>query len=308
MYFLKNCFISYVLLKFNKYFLYIGDSERFSRRGNDKGHRRRLKGGERIFKSYQATPSNILQVVDEANLLFSVHSETIEGTWYNVSLNTYFCNCPDRNATCKHILGVQRIVKEHFQTPRENEMAEDIMVMEDNISNIASISPIITDVGVEESSASQEADAKLLTAITEVEALLQNTKASIGDYTDDEKEHKVQVLQSFLTSFSEPFTFQRPATIDLPRQGSISIIQENIKRTRMGHGKRRMTSESVEEGASQPPSKRPSHMLISHSKQKRAIFRKLPKVTCDICATKTLVEGGATSISCKNCDHEIFVQ
>ena len=240
--------------------------------------------------------------------MFCIQSETNIGTWYNVSLNTYFCNCPDRNATCKHILGVQCIVKEYFHDSKKNEMVEDMMVMEDGTPNVAPISPIIMDAVVEESSVLDEAGAKLHTTIEETEALLQNVKASIGEYTENEKKHKVQLLQNFLTSFSEPFTFHRPAIIDLPRRGSISVIQENVKRTRMGHGKKRMASKNVQEGALQPPSKRPSHMLISHSKQKRAIFRKLPKVTCDNCGTKTLVIRGATSISCKNCDHQMFVQ
>ena len=56
-----------------------------------------------------------------------------------------------------------------------------------------------------------------------------------------------------------------------------------------------------------PPLKRPSHMLVTHSKQKIAIFRKFPKVICDICATNTLVEGGKILVFCKNCDHEMFL-
>ena len=34
---------------------------------------------------------------------------------------------------------------------------------------------------------------------------------------------------------------------------------------------------------------------------------KLTKVTCDIFATKILVEGGSNSLFCKNCDQEMFV-
>lgn len=216
----------------------ISDSERFSRRGNDNGHRRRLKGGERIFKSYQSAPSNVLQVMDEAHLLFRVQSESNDGTWYNVSLNTHFCDCPDRNSTCKHILGVQLIVKGYFKATRENEIVEEMMPMEEDIICAALISP--TNMGVEVGGPSvlDDSSVKLLSAIAEAETLLQSVKTSIGDHTEDEKKHKVQVLQKFLTSFSEPFTFERPATIDLPRRGSISVIQENVKRTRMGHGKK----------------------------------------------------------------------
>lgn len=69
----------------------------------------------------------------------------------------------------------------------------------------------------------------------------------------------------------------------------------------------------LEGSTPQPPLKRPYHMLISHSKpkpKKNKIKNKncmLPKVTCEIYATKTLVEGGANLVFCKNCDPEMFV-
>jgi ribosomal protein S27E len=75
----------------------------------------------------------------------------------------------------------------------------------------------------------------------------------------------------------------------------------------MGHGKKRAVIEDDGKFGGQPTSKRPAHVLLSHSKQKRAIFPKILKVSCDICATKTIVERGENSISCKNCDHELFV-
>lgn len=48
-------------------FYIVGDSGRFSRRANDRAHQRRLKGGERILKAYEANPSTVLEVVDEAH-------------------------------------------------------------------------------------------------------------------------------------------------------------------------------------------------------------------------------------------------
>jgi len=290
-------------------FICIGDSQRYSKRANDKGHRRRLKGGERILKSYQLNASNVLQVIDEEHLVFRIQSETTLGTWYTVSLNTHFCNCPDRNSTCKHILGVQLIVEKYFQAPKENEIVEDMMVMEDNTLDVPSIFPTNMDAVVGESSVCNEDCAKLLLGYEELQNLARSGRASIGDYNADEIRHKLQLLQSFLKSFSRPFTSQRPATINLPRNGAnVSIIQEHVTRTRMGHKRKRVASEIGEESASQPPLKRPSRVLISHSKQKRAIFRKLLKVNCENCATLVFVKGGATSISCKNCDHEMSMQ
>lgn len=55
---------------------FVGDSGRYIRRGNDKIHRHRLKGGERIFKDYQSSSKDVLQVVDKENRLFHVKSET----------------------------------------------------------------------------------------------------------------------------------------------------------------------------------------------------------------------------------------
>ena len=46
-----------------------------------------------------------------------------------------------------------------------------------------------------------------------------------------------------------------------------------------------------------------------HTPSKKCLFFcKLSKITCDICVIKTLVEGGANSIYCKNYDHKMFVK
>ena len=303
-------------MEYNCYFLCVGDSQRYSKRANDSGHRRRLKGGERIYKSYQRDASNVLQVIDEEHSLFCVQSETIPGTWYNVSLDTHFCNCPDRNFTCKHILGVQWIFKSKNEAPQEphsqkNGMVDDMLVMEDNALDVLPPSPVSMNVEIEEPSTCDESKTKLLSGFEELEKLVQIGRTSIGEYTADELKHKSQLIQSFMRLYSEPFTFQRPGTIDLPRQGvGISIVQEHIGRTRMGHGKQHITvpSKSSEKNALRPPLKRPSHMLVSHLKQKRVKFSKLPKVNCEQCDTLNFVPRGAPLYSCTNCDHEMIKQ
>jgi hypothetical protein len=75
----------------------------------------------------------------------------------------------------------------------------------------------------------------------------------------------------------------------------------------MGHGKKRILMEDDAKVVPHPTSKRPTHVLLSHSKHKRAIFPKILKVSCDICATNTMVERVDNSISCKNCDCELFL-
>ena len=49
----------------NSVFLFtVGDSGRFSRRANDKLHRRRLASAQRLFHKYENVPKDILEVVD----------------------------------------------------------------------------------------------------------------------------------------------------------------------------------------------------------------------------------------------------
>jgi hypothetical protein len=264
-----------------------------------------LKGGERIFKAYQSSPMDVLKVVDKENLLFHIKSETNPTLWYSVSLKTHYCDCPDRVSTCKHIFGVQSIVKEFFEKPKDDEFVEEILHMESNMETIDFMSPSQVDEPIEDATSNDAMREKMLNSLSELDSLC---KASLDVDNEEEMKRKLQALQACIATFLEPSSFERPKTIDLPLRGSIASIQENVKRTRMGHGRKRTTSEIGEGSTPRPPLKRPPHMLVSHSKQKRSIFRKLPKVTCDICATKTLVEGGANSICCKNCDHEMFVK
>ena len=244
-------------------------------------------------------------MVDKEHLLFHIKSETNPTLWYSMSLKTHYCNCPDIVSTCKHIFGVQSIVKEFFEEPKYDEFVEEIVHIESNMENINVMSPPQVDEPIEEGTSNDAMREKVLHSLSKLDSLC---RASLDVDNEEEMKRKLQALEACIATCLEPSSFERPMTIDLPLRGSISSIQENVKRTRMGHGKKQVISEVGEGSAPRPPLKRPPHMLISHSKQKRAIFRKLPKVTCDICATKTLVEGGVNSIHCKNCDHEMFVE
>ena len=75
----------------------------------------------------------------------------------------------------------------------------------------------------------------------------------------------------------------------------------------MGHGKKRAVIEDDAKIGLHLPSKWVAYVLVSHSKQKRAIFSKILKVSCNICAKNTMMERGDNSICCKNCDYELFV-
>lgn len=80
---------------------------------------------------------------------------------------------------------------------------------------------------------------KLLIILLETNKILQTLRESIGGYSTNENKHKLQIFQRFLTFGVEPPTFQRPSMIDLPIKGFNSIVQDNVKRTKMGHGNRR---------------------------------------------------------------------
>ena len=112
----------------------------------------------------------------------------------------------------------------------------------------------------------------MLNSLNELNSLC---KISLDVDNEEEMKHKLQSLQACIAIFLEPLSFERPKTTDLFLRGSISSIQENVKRTRMGHRRKHDISEVGEGSAPRPPLKQPRHMFLLHSKQKMSIFRKL---------------------------------
>ena len=70
-----------------------------------------------------------------------------------------------------------------------------------------------------------------------MESFLFKMKSTIQDLGDEDMKHKMNVLKKYMVSLTEPYTFERLVFIHLPSKGSISSIQANVKRARMGHGK-----------------------------------------------------------------------
>jgi hypothetical protein len=84
-------------------------------------------------------------VVDMEHMLFCIPSENFHTTMYNVSLNTHFCDCPSRISNCKHILGVERIVKEYFLPSQVIESiveSFEAIIIENDVHNKGVMSPI----------------------------------------------------------------------------------------------------------------------------------------------------------------------
>ena len=74
------------------------------------------------MKTYQANSDAILEVIGADHMLFQITSESIPNTKHSISLNICFCDCPSQKSTCKHILGIQLIVKQLFFCPQAKEL------------------------------------------------------------------------------------------------------------------------------------------------------------------------------------------
>ena len=249
---------------------------------NVKAHQHRLKGEERICKAYQSSPMDVLEMVDKEHLLFHIKSETNSTLGYSVSLKTYYCNWPDRVFTCKHIFRVQSIFKEFFEKPKDDEFVEIVLHMESNMETIDVISPSQVDEPMEDATPNDAIWKKMLNALNELDSLC---KVFLIVDNEDEMKWKLQALQACIATCLESSSFERSKTLISPSEVPF-LPYKSVKRTRMGHGRKRPTSEIGEGSILRSPLKRPPHMLVSHSKQKWFIFRKLPKVSFDVCATR----------------------
>lgn len=130
---------------------------------------------------------------------------------------------------------------------------------------------------------------------------------SIENYNKEKVKYKMNFVQTFLTSLTEPSTFIRPPSTDLPLWGSIAGIQANVKRTRMEHGKKNATFEDGEGSDPRSPLKWLAHVLVSHSKQKRIVFFKIRKAQCDKCKVNTIVDVGDDFVLCKFFDSPLIL-
>lgn len=86
--------------------------------------------------------------------------------------------------------------------------------------------------------------------------------------------HKTYIMRTFLNSFSEPITFKRPSIIDISRHWFIASIQENVKRTRMGHEQKQKSPKNEVYNDSRSTPRCNAHVLVSHSEHKKLYFQK----------------------------------
>ena len=89
------------------------DCGRFNTYGTSKRGTVVLFAGEQILQRFKDDEGTLI-VVDEASMLFKIQSLTSESQWYVVSMQSNYCDYPDWSSICKHIIGVQLILKECF--------------------------------------------------------------------------------------------------------------------------------------------------------------------------------------------------
>jgi hypothetical protein len=99
---------------------------------------------------------------------------------------------------------------------------------------------VTNEKNIKDSLRMESKEEELFVLLQELKILMQESKISIHKYKRDEVLHKIELGRKFLASFKEPFTFDRPQIVDLPSKGSITSLQANVQRTRMGHGKREL--------------------------------------------------------------------
>ena len=171
----------------------VGDSGRFSRRTNDKSHRRRLASAQRIFQKYQSAPQDILEEVDLNQKIFHIASETSPNTKYTVTLSTHFCDCGSSSSTCKHILALQMIVKEFYgslndEVPLHHNGNDEptFQCIEENPHGQDSFNE-----GYEETTHAQH----LLQVIQDMESMLLEVKTNIDKYGEEEMKYKMETMK-----------------------------------------------------------------------------------------------------------------
>ncbi|MCO5579681.1 hypothetical protein L7F22_033539 [Adiantum nelumboides] len=154
------------LMEFLKQKQEIANSGRYSKSGSSKCHIARLAAGEKILRRYMADSSTV-DVVDECSPLFRMQSLSISTTWYHLSLQSSYCDCPDWTSECKHLYGLRLIVEACFP-------------------HLSQVLPIIVDVHALENS-SNEASTHTSVAILEheneeVQTLASTLDGKIADY------------------------------------------------------------------------------------------------------------------------------
>ena len=129
-------------------------------------------------------------MIDKDNRLFHVKNETSRNIWYNVSLNTHFCDYPDTISTCKYIYIVQIFVKKYFEKSKGKEVLDESLPMIRYTQAIEVEHDFQMDVPIDEPPVVDVRGENFWETITNAQTLLESLKDPIGNYTEIEKQQK----------------------------------------------------------------------------------------------------------------------
>lgn len=280
---------------------FAADSGRYNITGSSKSQTAKLSAGEKILRRYLDDPST-LEVVDASTLFFKMQSTSTATTWYHVSMQSRYCDCPDWTSECKHLYGLRLIIQEHF--PHLGHVLPIIDIAHALGHNLEE-----DHVGVNEHMVQHEVedeelqatdlDEKIAQCIQDIKRSLQVVENDLQDYTTERKEALLRDLMGC--------SLLVPKQVDLPLRGSIRQIQAHVTETRLGHGRRpRVHKDEVQvDLMSDQPVKRVRTTGIVRKKHQRGRsrvrFNKQPRIFCPHCCSKTLLVDPREASSCHTC-------
>ena len=133
---------------------------------------------------------------------------------YNVSLSCHYCDCLAVIPTCKHIIGLQLILKKYlltdfrlfelidFQVPSQEPVVitfnlEDSPILEENSLRLIEI----------HASLEEERMIQLLQLQATISEVWQTLESSLIHVSAEEWKHKIELSNHVIESLKEPFTF-----------------------------------------------------------------------------------------------------
>ena len=140
-----------------------------------------------------------------------------------MSLSCHYCDCPAVIPTCKHIIGLQLILKKYLST--------DFKLFKLVDSQVPSQKPVVIRFNLEDSPILEESSPRLIEIYTSFEEerkiqllqlqttileVWQTVESSLVHVSAEEWKHKIKLNNRFIESLKESFTFYRPVMIDFP--------------------------------------------------------------------------------------------
>ena len=252
----------------------------------------KLKEGEKILQKY-GEDSSFLQIVDDISLKFRIQSLNTPTQWYNVNLQSDYCDCPDWTSQCKHLYGIRLIIMQYF-----SHLSAILPILDNAHHMLDSGSHVMLDKQIQEEDVFEH--------LQDIKSMLFSIEQDVSRKSDAEVNAIMQQLQE-VRSILRPLV--SPNYIEMPSKGSIRHIQAHVTQTRLGHGKRPATNEDQHSAClmgeivqPQKPTHQTGILRKKHQRgQNRVRFHSQPRIWCPHCCTKTLLVDPSTTIICHTC-------